>query len=66
LPCHIHVEVGKNENRSSTLVTEIQFEDYPRLTAGWRKRSQQEGFVIGKVRKDRDGVEHMQVEFKMR
>jgi protocatechuate 3,4-dioxygenase beta subunit len=66
LPAHIHVEVERAGKRSGNLVTEIQFDDDPRLTAAWRKRSQQEGFVIGKVKTDSGNRQQVEVELKMR
>jgi protocatechuate 3,4-dioxygenase beta subunit len=66
LPAHIHVEIEPPGQSSLVLVTEIQFDDDPRLTAEWRKRSQQEGFRITKVHRDEGGLEHVQVEFKVR
>jgi protocatechuate 3,4-dioxygenase beta subunit len=66
LPAHIHVEVERKERGSGNFVTEAQFDDDPRLTDEWRKRSQQEGFVIGKVKKNPQGGQQVQVEFKVR
>jgi hypothetical protein len=58
------VEVTHPGQSSSSLVTEIQFDDDPRLTPEWRRRSQQERFVIAKVEKDSKQVEHMQVKLR--
>jgi protocatechuate 3,4-dioxygenase beta subunit len=66
LPAHIHVEISESNDASGTLVTELQFDDDPRLTAEWRKRSRLEGFQIGKVTKNAEGVGRVQAEFKMR
>jgi protocatechuate 3,4-dioxygenase beta subunit len=66
LPAHIHVEIERIDKDSGSFVTEVQFDDDPRLTAEWRKRSQQEGFLIGKVNKDSEGRQQVKVEFKMR
>jgi protocatechuate 3,4-dioxygenase beta subunit len=64
LPAHIHVEVERPDKKLGSLVTEIQFDDDPRLTAEWRRRSQQENFVIAKVKKDAQGVQHVQIELR--
>jgi protocatechuate 3,4-dioxygenase beta subunit len=66
LPAHIHIEVGRGEERSTELTTEIQFDDDPRLTTAWRTRSRQEGFVIAKVNQGADNVQRVQVEIKLR
>jgi hypothetical protein len=64
LPAHIHVEVERPESQGGGLVTEIQFDDDPRLTADWRRRSQQEKFVIAEVQKGPDGSQRVQVELR--
>jgi protocatechuate 3,4-dioxygenase beta subunit len=66
LPAHIHVELERTKKGAGSFVTEIQFDDDPRLTAEWRKRSQQEGFVIGKVKTGSEKRQRVQVELKMR
>jgi protocatechuate 3,4-dioxygenase beta subunit len=66
LPAHIHVEVERAQEGAGSFTTEIQFDDDPRLTPEWRKRSQQEGFVIGKVEKDSQGRHQVEIELKMR
>jgi protocatechuate 3,4-dioxygenase beta subunit len=65
LPEHIHVELGWPDTDSLSVATEIQFDDDPRLTPEWRKRSQREGFWIAKVKKDSEGVQQVHVELKM-
>jgi protocatechuate 3,4-dioxygenase beta subunit len=64
LPAHIHVEVEAPDRPAGGLVTEIQFDDDLRLTAAWRKRSGQEGFVIAKVTTDSE--KHKRVEVELR
>jgi protocatechuate 3,4-dioxygenase beta subunit len=66
LPAHIHVEIEPPASPSGVLVTEIQFDDDPRLTPEWRRRSRQEGFQIAKVHEDAGGAQRVQVEFQMR
>lgn len=66
LPAHIHVEVEPASQTAGRLVTEIQFDDDPRLTAGWRERSRREGFLIAKVTADSGNRQRVEVELKMR
>lgn len=66
LPAHIHIEVERANTPAGSLITEILFDDDPRLTAEWRKRSQQEGFVIAKIVTDSKNEKHVEVELKMR
>jgi protocatechuate 3,4-dioxygenase beta subunit len=66
LPAHIHVEIQSAGVGAGSLATEIQFDDDPRLTPAWRHRSQQEGFHIAKVDTDSSGVQHVNVEIRMR
>ncbi len=64
LPAHIHVMVEKQGQQE--LWTEIQFDDDPKLTAKWRKESQQAGFVICMVIKDEKGVQKVVADFRMK
>jgi protocatechuate 3,4-dioxygenase beta subunit/tetratricopeptide (TPR) repeat protein len=66
LPAHIHVEVERAESGTGTLVTEIQFDDDPRLTAEWRDRSRKEGFVIAAVETGKDKVQRVRAELRLR
>jgi protocatechuate 3,4-dioxygenase beta subunit len=66
LPAHIHVEVERGDKKTGSFTTEVQFDDDPRLTAAWRKRSRREGFVVGKVKKDSKNQQRTDVELKMR
>jgi protocatechuate 3,4-dioxygenase beta subunit len=66
LPAHIHVEIERPDKKLGNFTTEVQFDDDARITAAWRKRSQQEGFVIGKVKKDSEKRQQVEVELKMR
>jgi protocatechuate 3,4-dioxygenase beta subunit len=52
LPAHIHVEVEPRGEGAAALVTEILFDDDPRLTPSARRRSEQEGFVVARVRRE--------------
>jgi protocatechuate 3,4-dioxygenase beta subunit len=62
LPAHIHVEVERPGAPAGGLITEIQFDDDPRLTPEMRVRSRREGFVIAPVEAGRDRVRHVRVE----
>jgi protocatechuate 3,4-dioxygenase beta subunit len=66
LPAHIHVEVEPANGAAGRLITEIQFDDDPRLTPAWRKRSQQERFIIVKVAADSGNRQRVEVELRMR
>jgi protocatechuate 3,4-dioxygenase beta subunit len=66
LPAHIHVEIEPAGAGLRSLVTEIQFDDDPRLTPEWRRRSKQEGFVIAKVEKDSASAQHVIAELILR
>ncbi len=66
LPAHIHVEIEPPAQPSGIVVTEIQFDDDPRLTPEWRGRSRQEGFQIAKVRRDTGGAQRVEVELRTR
>jgi protocatechuate 3,4-dioxygenase, beta subunit len=46
LPAHIHIEVSTENGKS--LVSELLFDDDPRLVGETRSRSVNEGFVISK------------------
>lgn len=63
LPCHIHVEIfGKND---LTRVTEINFDDDPRLTTRARLQAGQDGYEIVSVKRAEDGSQTCSVEFSL-
>jgi protocatechuate 3,4-dioxygenase beta subunit len=66
LPAHIHVEVDRPTGAADNLITEIQFDDDPRLTTVRRQQSKNEGFVIAKVTAGSDKRKRVEVELKMR
>jgi protocatechuate 3,4-dioxygenase beta subunit len=66
LPAHIHVEIEPPGTSAAGQVTEIQFDDDLRLTPEMRRRSQQEGFVIAKVKKGATGGQTAKAEFKLK
>jgi len=55
LPSHIHCEVFVSD--SAVKITELLFDEDPRLTPEQRARSQSEGFII--ARKNRDQYEYV-------
>jgi hypothetical protein len=57
LPAHIHVQVDSAGGRARSYVTEIRFDDDPRLTPAWRERSRQEGCLIGQVKRGADNIQ---------
>jgi protocatechuate 3,4-dioxygenase beta subunit len=59
LPAHIHVE-------TEGLVTEILFEDDPRLTPVVRERGIANGFQVGSPIAGSDGVTRYEVSFTLR
>lgn len=59
LPAHIHFEV-------KGLVTEILFEDDPRLTPEGRVRGEQSGFVVARPVAGADGVTRYEADFVVR
>jgi protocatechuate 3,4-dioxygenase beta subunit len=65
LPCHIHVEVRPPRAERATMVTEILFDDDPRLTGPVRERSQREGFLIAPVRRDGGAAQRADVQLKL-
>jgi protocatechuate 3,4-dioxygenase beta subunit len=64
LPAHIHLEVFAGGGPA--LITEVQFDDDPRLTPRMRSRSRSEGSVIAPVARSLDGVGRVEVEFRLR
>ena len=65
LPAHIHFEIKPPAGKGDPLVTEIQFDDDPRLTQEWRERSHADGFVIARPARDSRGLWHVTAEFRL-
>lgn len=63
LPAHIHIEIQAG---GGSRVTEIVFEDDPRLTPAWRERSENEGFSVATVSRGADGAQQIVVDFALR
>ncbi len=66
LPAHIHVELKAAGDPPRVRVTEIQFDDDPRLTPRWRERSRQEGAVIVPVKREAGGTQSVVADFQLR
>jgi hypothetical protein len=66
LPAHIHVHVDLPGDRPRSSVTEIRFDDDPRLTPAWRQRSRQEGCLICPVTGSADAVQQVVADFQLR
>jgi protocatechuate 3,4-dioxygenase beta subunit len=66
LPAHIHVHVDAPGSPPRGTVTEIRFDDDPRLTIAWRERSKREGDVVCQVKKETDGGQSVTAELVVR
>ena len=66
LPAHIHVQIEAAGDPPRTRVTEIQFDDDPRLTPQWREWSRQEGFVIVPVKREAGGAQSAVADIQLR
>jgi protocatechuate 3,4-dioxygenase beta subunit len=66
LPAHIHVEITPPAGEHAELITEILFENDPRLTPESRRRAAHDGFQIARVQADGQGRERVSVEFRLR
>ena len=49
-----------------SLVTEIRFEDDPRMTRDWRDRSRREGCLICEVKRGADKIQRATANFQLR
>ncbi|MBI3447395.1 MAG: hypothetical protein HY049_00535 [Acidobacteria bacterium] len=65
LPAHIHVEITPPGGGAPT-ITEIRFDDDPRMTDAMKEASRREGFVITHVTKDDKGGLHAETEIDLR
>ena len=66
LPAHIHFQIDPPGGAGGPIVSEIQFDDDPRLTAEWRERSRSDRFVIARPSRDAAGVWHVTADFSLR
>ena len=65
LPAHIHIEIEVGGARPHTFISEIQFEDDPRLTPEMRARSQREKLFIFPVTRDAQGIQRVKADFRI-
>lgn len=72
LPAHIHLHIRPRVpldtklDAARELVSEIQFDDDPRLTSEWRARSKREGAVIVPVERTDTGAQRVHATFTLR
>jgi protocatechuate 3,4-dioxygenase beta subunit len=66
LPGHIHVEITPPGGGARVLVTEVRFEDDPRMTPSMKEQSSKEGFLIANVMKVSQGGLHVTADFTLR
>lgn len=64
IPQHIHVEVFPEGGRPR--ITEIVFEDDPRMTPEARRSNERQGYSIVRVTRGKDGVERCSAEIRLR
>jgi protocatechuate 3,4-dioxygenase beta subunit len=66
LPAHIHVHIETPGASTRVLVSEIQFDDDPRLTPPERERSRREGFLVCGVSRVAGGIQQVRADFTIR
>jgi hypothetical protein len=66
LPAHIHIQIDPPQGGTGSCVTEIRFEDDPRLTRDWRDRSRREGCLICEVKRGSDRIQRVTANFRLR
>ena len=66
LPAHIHIEIEVPGNEPHMFISEILFEDDPRLTSEVRERSLREGLVIFPVARGANGEWRVQADFRIK
>lgn len=64
-PAHIHVAIWSAADPANTLISEIRFDDCPRMTPPMREQSLREGFVVCPVRTT-GGTETVEPVFRLR
>jgi protocatechuate 3,4-dioxygenase beta subunit len=66
LPQHIHVHIDGPNGRHEALVTEILFEDDPRLTKSVREQFERSGNIVCPVKREPNGVHSVVADFVVR
>jgi len=64
LPAHIHIEIEAKGNERRTLISEIRFEDDPRLSDELREASRRERFLVVPVKRGA-GVNRVEANFQL-
>jgi len=65
LPAHIHIEIKVAGHEPRTLISEILFEDDPRLTKEMRDRAVRERLFIFPVHREPSGVQRVKADFQI-
>ena len=65
LPSHIHIEIEIAGVEPRTFISEIQFEDDPRLTKEMRDRALRERLSIFPVKRAANGVQRVDADFRI-
>jgi protocatechuate 3,4-dioxygenase beta subunit len=65
LPAHIHIEIKAPGNERFGLISEILFDDDPRLTKEMRDRALREKLLIFPVKREANGVQRVKADFKL-
>jgi len=65
LPAHIHIEIKAPGNERFALISEILFDDDPRLTKEMRARALREKLLIFPVKREANGVQRVKADFKL-
>ena len=66
LPQHIHFHVAPAGQTRDALVSEICFEDDPRMTPPVREQTQRNGFLICRVKYESEGAQRVTADFVVR
>ena len=65
MPAHFHVEIEQPEVSRRAMITEILFDNDPRLTPEMTRRAQQDGFIVAKIDRVPQSPRCVHVDFKM-
>lgn len=65
LPAHIHIEIKAPGNERYALISEILFDDDPRLTREMRDRASREKLFIFPVKREANGVQRVKADFQL-
>jgi protocatechuate 3,4-dioxygenase beta subunit len=65
LPAHIHIEIKAPGNERTALISEILFDDDPRLTKEMRDRSSREKLFVFPVQREAKGLQRVKADFRL-